>query len=102
MVGYLFGSNYQGHLFSCASCKVGLATLCPNTRRSRVVGYVQENGQRFYKGGSIQRRVFAEKALTPLLQPASSLQFSQLLQALQHISSGGNTNCQEEVSKERL
>src|SRR5439155_21185514 len=47
-------------------------------------------------------RVFAEKTLTPLLQPASSLQFSQLLQALQHISSGGHTSGQEEVSKERL
>jgi len=45
----------------------------------------------FITDWSGQRCVFAEKAFTPLLQPARPLRFSKLLQALRDIARRRNT-----------
>jgi hypothetical protein len=50
-------------------CQVCLATVCSNTGRPSVAGGFQEDGKRVYTDRSSQQRVYAEKALTAILQP---------------------------------
>ena len=46
-----------------------LATLCSDTRRVGTTGGVQEDGQRVHTDRPSEQCIFAEKALTALLQP---------------------------------
>src|SRR5438876_11258353 len=85
----------------CVGCQVCLAILRFLKRCSTSARGVQEDGQRFITDWSGQRCVFAEKAFTPLLQPARPLRFSKLLQALRDIARRRNTSGKEEAYANR-